>query len=356
MAVYRRGRSDGTATWYYDFTFNFVRYRGIGGTTKTQALRVQERIRSDVIAGMHNHQPKPNNPAIEEFVKIYLERRAHLRSSDRDALSARNLVAYFKGKRLSGITPGNIEDYIVKRRRDGVTNATINRELACLKRMFNLAIKWREANTNPMKDVDLLEEPPGRTRYLSQEEATRLLDACNHYLRPIVFTALNTGMRLSEILSLQWDQVHIDRTIDPFIEIKKTKNNKSRFIPLNVDMIQMFKELMRGTNSDFVFVGRKNKPMQSIKKSFHSATAKAQIEDFKFHDLRHTFASHFIMQGGDLLTLKEILGHSSLKMVLRYAHLASAHKRKQINNLNGLFVTPHVSPTLGQTEQKVVNE
>ena len=79
------------------------------------------------------------------------------------------------------------------------------------------------------------------------------------------------------------------------------------------------------------------KPLQSVKKPFATALNKAGITNFKFHDLRHTFASHFVMNGGDLFALKEILGHSSLKMVLRYAHLASAHKRKMLNNLNGKF-------------------
>lgn len=139
---------------------------------------------------------------IEKYAETYLIRRSRMRSHKRDALSVRTLLTFFKGKSLASITAANIEDYIIKRQSDGVANGTINRELACLKRMYTLAIRWGEAPYNSVKEVDFLEEPSGRTRYLSQEEAQRLLRESNVYLRPIVFTALNTGMHVSEILEL----------------------------------------------------------------------------------------------------------------------------------------------------------
>jgi integrase len=225
-----------------------------------------------------------------------------------------------------------------------VSKGTINRELACLKRMFTLAIKWGEASINPVKDVDFLEEPPGRTPYLSEDEAHRLLESSNKYLRPIILTALNTGMRTSEIMDLRWHQVHIDKVIESYLEIKKTKNNKPRAIPLNSDMVVLLKSL-EGNNSSFVFAGRKGKPTTTIRKGFQTSLKRVGIEDFRLHDLRHTFASHIIMQAGDLLTLKEILGHSSLKMVRRYAHSAASHKTRQVNNLSGVFTNCHLFAT-----------
>ncbi len=346
MSIYCKKRKDGTMAWFYDFTHHGRRYRGIGGTTKTQATRTLEQIRSDVLSGKYDLCDKTIKPRIEEFAEKYLSRRAHLKSKRRDQLSTRTLLAYFKGKRLMAIKPADIEDYIIQRKNDGVANATVNRELACLKHMYNLAIKWGDATTNPVKEVNLLEEPPGRTRYLDQEEARRLLDHCNAYLYPIVFTALNTGMRLGEILSLQWDQVHIDQAINPYIELRKTKNNKSRFVPLNEDMIKLLNDLDR--KAAYVFPGPHGKPLKSIKISFKNALRKAGISDFRFHDLRHTFASHFVMRGGDLLTLKSILGHSSMKMVERYTHLAESHRAKQINNLTGLFTICHPNATWGK--------
>ncbi|MBN1684839.1 MAG: site-specific integrase, partial [Gammaproteobacteria bacterium] len=326
--------------WFYDFMHNKVRYRGVGGTTKTQALRTLEKKRSELLNGEHGLQVQAKNPLVQDFIKTYLSRREHLRSRARDELSASHIGNYFKGKRLIAIKPSDIEDYKSFRRSQGVKNATINRELACLKRMYSLAIKWGDAKTNPVKDVDFLEEPPGRTRYLSEEEAMTLIKACNAALKPIVITALNTGMRLQEILGLKWKNVHLDSSIEPYIEIEETKNNKKRFIPLNDDLVTLF-ESIRNNHPEYVFIGTRGKPLLSVKRPFATALTKAGITDFKFHDLRHTFASHFVMNGGDLLALKDILRHSSLKMVMRYAHLASAHKRKLMNNLSGKFSDCH---------------
>ncbi len=145
-------------------------------------------------------------------------------------------------------------------------------------------------------------------------------------------------MRLGEILGLTWDRVHIESVMDPYVEITNTKNNKDRFVPFNKEMIELFEKLTHEKRHPyFVFVGERGKPIKSVKKPFETAMQRAGIVNFRFHDLRHTFASYFMMRGGDLLTLKEFLGHSSMKMVERYAHLAPGHKVRQINNLSGIF-------------------
>jgi len=144
-------------------------------------------------------------------------------------------------------------------------------------------------------------------------------------------------MRLGEILSLKWNQIHIENMVDPAIEISESKNNKKRFIPLNDDMIKILNNIITKNNSEHVFIGARGRPLKSIRSIFNKAMDLAEIEDFRFHDLRHTFASHYLMNGGDLLSLKEILGHSDLKMVQRYTHLASKYKRNMINNLNSKF-------------------
>ena len=244
------------------------------------------------------------------------------------------------------ITADDIEEYKLWRKDEGVADATVNREIACLKRMFNLAIKWGQANVNPVNDVDFFREPPGRTRFLSIEEINRLLECANENIRPVIFAALNTGMRLGEILTLKWSQVRLEGTIEPYVKVegKTAKNNKDRWIPLNDAMCELLSNL-QDNGSDFVFLNRFGRPYSSVRTACGTACRRAGIEDFHFHDLRHTFASHFIMSGGDLLTLKEILGHSSMDMVQRYAHLAAAHKRKQLNGLSNVLKICHLSAT-----------
>ena len=355
MSVYQKKRRDGTTAWYFDFMHHGVRYRGVGGTTKSQAIRTLDKKRTEALNEEHGLMKKVSNPRIEDFAVTYLARRKHLRFHRRDDLSVRTLLKHFRGQNLTSITPPHIEDYIGSRMKDGVANGTINRELTCLKRMFSLAIKWGDAKINPVKEVDFLEEPPGRTRSLSEEEAQKLIqNACKH-LQPVIITALNTGMRLSEILSLKWNQVHIDNVIEPYLELPVTKNNQKRFIPLNRDMVDLLKHLleMDKEESEYVFLGKQKKPLKCIKTSFGNAMKKAGIKDFRFHDLRHTFASHYVMSGGDLISLKEFLGHSTLKMVERYSHLASAYRTKMINKLNGKFKNCHLFAT---SESPVEND
>jgi integrase len=140
---------------------------------------------------------------------------------------------------------------------------------------------------------------------------------------------------LGEILNLTWNCVFIDKVINPYIEVAMSKNNRKRFIPLNNVMIKLLSELReQNKESEYVFLNKLGMRLRSVETQFKYAIDNAKITDFKFHDLRHTFASHFVMNGGDLLSLKELLGHSTMKMVERYAHLAPSHKRKLINNLN----------------------
>jgi len=355
MSVYKKKRKDGSTAWYYDFSYNGRRFRGVGGSTRTQAFLAQDKVRVQVLNGKYELEQRIGNIKFDVFAEKYLKRNIHLRSYKRIQILVNHLKKFFSENVLSHIKTDNIEDYIASRRNEGLSPATINRELSCLRRMFNQALSWEDALKNPVSGIRFLEEPPSRTRFLTHEEANNLLKCCTPSLRAIVFTALNTGMRLNEVLSLSWDNVFIDSVINPYLEITRTKNNKTRSVPLNDEMVRVIKELEKNKkNLFYVFIGDRGKPLQSLRKPFQKALEKAGIHNFRFHDLRHTFASHFIMSGGDVLTLKEILGHSSLKMVERYAHLASAHKRKQVNNLTGQFEICHLYATSPKSDEKRV--
>ena len=336
MSVYLETRKDGTKAWFYDFSYKGMRFRKLAGATKSDAIRAQEKARSQVLNDEYQLTNQKKDPRFELFADTYLRNRRNMRSYTRDELSIKHLKAFFKGRTLGSITGNDVRQYINSRLEERSANASINRELACLKHLYTCAFDWEEAKSIQRPKIKLLQEPPGRTRYLSEEEAASLLLHSPEYLQPIILTALYTGMRKSEITSLTWRQIHIDDAINPFIELIKTKNNKSRFVPVNDDMVHLLATLKKG-DDDFVFHGKQGLPIRYFKEPWQKALKDAGINDFKFHDLRHSFASHFLMKGGDLLSLKEILGHSSLKMVERYTHLASAHKQRQVNRLNGTF-------------------
>lgn len=146
-------------------------------------------------------------------------------------------------------------------------------------------------------------------------------------------TALNTGMRRGELLSLKWEQIR-----NGFIYLTETKSNKARQIPVNDRLAEVFREVRRGNQlkSPYVFCDSKGRRFYEVKRSFASACRRAGIEAFRFHDLRHTFASHLVMKGVSLKAVQELLGHSDLTMTMRYAHLSKGHLQEAVVALNGL--------------------
>ncbi len=147
-----------------------------------------------------------------------------------------------------------------------------------------------------------------------------------------MITALNTGMRKSEVFGLTWDRVDLKNKL---ILLDKTKNYERRELPVNETLYRMLSGLTRHLKCDYVFYNPLTlKPFDRLKESWARALRKSHIIDFHFHDLRHTFASWLVMSGVDLTTIKELLGHKDIKMTLRYAHLASSHIRKAVEVLD----------------------
>lgn len=213
--------------------------------------------------------------------------------------------------------------------------ATVNRITGCLKHMIGKGQEWamvREETAKAIKGVKPLKEDSNRLRFLSIEQCQILVDCCDEHLKPIVTVALHTGMRRGEILNLKWDQVDLTHS---FILLDKTKSGHRREIPINTTLEELFASLLKG--NEYLFVNKDGKPYRDIKRSFHTALSKARILDFRFHDLRHTFASHLVMAGIDLTTIKELLGHADIKMTLRYAHLAPGHKKKAVNEFDKIL-------------------
>src|SRR5688572_26676242 len=149
-----------------------------------------------------------------------------------------------------------------------------------------------------VRRVKLLPENNRRLRYLSKEECQALIDACHPHLKPIVITALNAGMRKREVLSLEWGR-HVDLK-HGFVLLDVTKNGERREIPINQTLRETFQGLIRRVDSPYVFTNAGGKKFHDVKKAFQSACRRAGIKDFRFHDLRHTFASHLVMAGVDI--------------------------------------------------------
>jgi len=219
------------------------------------------------------------------------------------------------------------------------TNATVNRYLAILSHAFTIAVReWQWCEDTPVHKVSKPREPRGRIRFLSNQERHRLLEECqksrNPYLPTIVILAISTGARRGELLSLRWPDVDLKRAVLTF---RETKNGETRTVPLTGYALAVLTQhaKIRRLNTTLVFPrqDKSDKPM-SIREAFENAVKRAGIVDFHFHDLRHSAASYLAMNGASLMEIAEVLGHKTLSMVKRYAHLSEAHTRSVVERMN----------------------
>ena len=317
--------------WYINIYVEGKRIRKLVGTNKREAEHVVAIIKADAVRGKYNFKKEVENPTFKDFAKVYIEyAKGDKKSWQRDVTSLNNLIPYFGGKRLSEITSLSIENYKTMRR-EKVKPATVNRELACFKHMFNLAIGWDKAEDNPVKKVKLFKEVNQMMRILSAEEEEKLMKCASLSLKPVLVTALATGMRIGEILELTWDKVDLERGV---ITVDNTKNGKSRYIPINSRLSDVLRKIWESSKSKRVFMNRNGASYESTRTAFETARRKAGIENLRMHDLRHTFASRLVMNGVDLATVKELLGHETIAMTLRYSHPTPEHKKKAVESLN----------------------
>ena len=290
------------------------------------------------IFGLKEEKLKTFDQLLEDYIKNYSQQKSFVSFKH---YPLKCLQEFFGGKRLKDITYKDLETYRNQRKATPLANgkpradATVNREMAVLKHMLNKAVEWGMLDASPFRKGARLtfRENNQRHRYLTEEEIERLLNACSPHLRPIVELALHTGMRRGELLNLRWDQIR-----NGFIYLTETKSGKARQIPLDDRAAQVLKELRQKNQlkSPYVFCDSQGKRLHEVKRSFASACRRAGIENFRFHDLRHTFASHLVMRGANLKAVQRLLGHSDPKMTDRYSHLSPDHLRESVNLLGNL--------------------
>lgn len=218
--------------------------------------------------------------------------------------------------------------------------ATVNRYLAALSHACTIAVKeWAWMQDNPVLKIRKPSEPPGRVRYLSDDEREKLMKACKESKNKLLYLAvvlgLSTGAREMEIWGLRWEQVDIERGF-LFLRPSDTKNNESRTLPLRGLALQLMKEHLEHTETPhgFVFPGKTVSKPTDFRTAWETALRRAKIENFTYHDLRHSTASYLAMNNASLSEIAEILGHKTLQMVKRYAHLSPEHTAKVIASMN----------------------
>lgn len=326
MRVYKRG-----TIYYIDYSVNGRRVREAVGENRKMAFDALGKKRAAIREGKHFDIEKNEKIRFSDFADEYLKiHSSNNRSYHKDELNAKMLKSLLGDKYLHEITSMDVERFKAERATT-VSVATTNRGLALLKSMFNRAIEWRKVKENPCRSVKLFKENNQILRYLEGEEIRKLISNCDGYLKGIVTTALFTGMRKNEILSLKWGECDFTRQI---IRIINTKNKETRSIPMHDLVRDTLIAIPKHPDSPYIFYKNNGEPFINVRKSFDKLLKACRIDKFRFHDMRHTYASQLAMSGVDLNTIRELLGHKSLQMTLRYAHLSPDHKRRAVDSLN----------------------
>ena len=350
MGLVKRGN-----TWWMSFMYQGQQVRRSTGTTaKRLAEAIFGQVKVQIIEGRFFEKPKTQQRTVTELLDRYLSEHAARRGNYRRELtSVKTIKAFFGNPTLDHITPKRIVAYKNHRYTEGVKPATINRELATLKKAFNLARReWEWCTDNPVCRVSMEQENNTRDRWLTLEEEQRLLNSASPWLRELMLFAIHSGMRMGEILGLTWVGVDLFRRT---VTVFKSKNGERRTIPLNQTALALLKHKYgnRSVDTELVFPSEAQTRLNAsnISRSLNLALEKAKMTDFHFHDLRHTCATRMVQAGVDLYKVQRLLGHKSPIMTQRYAHHYPESLR---DGVEALDVRPAVSTNLAQL--RVVSE
>lgn len=371
-----RVQPSGAMTYLVRYRWNGKQTRVIVGkhpiNTPAQARDEARRVLAGLI-----HDLNPRAKAVtrkEHTLKSFVDEEysgwAEVHLKDGKKAVARLKKYFFEdygGNLLEEIDQRMIEHWRTARFTSGKAPATVNRDLSVLKSMFTKAVEWGHVAVHPLTKVKPAKLDNSIVRYLSEEEEKRLLTAIDRreckirtgraaankwraergyplfpdlsvaefvdHVKPMVLLSVHTGVRWGELVQLEWKQINMD-SANLTVLGRTAKTGKTRHIPLNAVALGALKGWKKRTSGEgLVFPGDDGKARNNIKKAWGNLLVSAQISDFRWHDLRHHFASKLAMAGVDLNTVRELMGHSDLKMTLRYAHLAPEHKAAAVAKL-----------------------
>jgi len=335
--IFKRGK-----IWWIDYEYKDRRMRYSLKTRSKRAAELKLKQIDIQIVREELNVVVPRRVSFSEFSSRFL-RWYRVQNSEKAFKDYRNLFKstikpYFKEYYLNDIGTEIVEEYKIQRA-ETIKPASVNKELTALRHLFNKAIQWGYLAENPLRHVKKLKVSQRKFRFLSLEEIDLVLKNSPDYLRPIIITAIHTGLRKSELFRLEWSDVDLtNRRISVTAkEDEHTKNYKNRDIPMSIQLVECLSNLER--KSSWVFSKKDGSRYSGwIRKSLESIAIKTGIQRFTMHDLRHTFASQLVMEGIDLPTVQRLMGHANISTTMIYAHLAPDHLKGAINRLSMRFV------------------
>ena len=322
MGLFKRG-----SVWWMSFVYQGKQYRK---TTETEdpklAKRIFDKVKGEIAEGKwFERLPGEDNTfgeLMEKYMVDYSARNKAPRTHERDKSLKKHLVDFFGNLPLAEITPSLIAEYRTNRRNEGAAPKTVNNELVLMSHAFNLAIKdWEWVKENPVKKVSREKVNNQIERWLTPDEEKRLSSHSPRWLDQIIAFAINTGLREEEILEMQWPQVDFTRKT---VTILKQKNRGKDTLPLNKNALRVLtaRKKVRRSDVDYIFYNGNCKKIdaRNLLRAFYSACEKAKVDNLRFHDLRHTFATRLVQGGVDIYTVQKLGRWKTISMVIRYAH------------------------------------
>lgn len=316
-------------------------------TRKVDAQKWERQYRYQIQAGLIDGSQLDHRITFNELVRLWYTAKIQPVKSERTLCNYRSdvrvhLLPWLANLPIQKIQRSHGDQLVLRMKAINCAHRTINKILTRFKQILNFAVEEQLLIANPLARFPSLKEPPKQDTYLTAKEIQQLLVANNQeWIYPILVLALNTGMRLGELSGLCWDRINFDSGL---IEVTRnmtqeglketTKTNLKRFIPMNPTVVHLLRDLMRQQkHPQFILVNAKGKPLDVnhvSQRAYKRALKRAGVSNIRFHDLRHTFASHFMMNGGNIYDLQKILGHTDMKMTMRYAHLSPTHLKEAI--------------------------
>ena len=328
MSLRKRGGS-----WWVDVVApNGERIRRTAGTAnKALAQEFHDRLKADLwrLAKLGERPQQTWNDAVVRWLKEH----AHKATAKEDVTKLRWLDQYLGGKHLEHVNRALIDRITDAKLAQGCSNATVNRTLELVRAILRKCVNdWEWLTRAP--SVRMLKEPTRRIRFLTRDEAQRLLAALPEHLADMAAFSLATGLRASNVTGLQWSQVDVARRL-AWIHPDQAKARKAIPVPLNAEAVALISKQV-GKHLTHVFSYRGRPITQVSTKAWYAALERAGIGDFRWHDLRHTWASWHVQNGTPLFALQELGGWASTEMVRRYAHLAADHLAPYAERLGAL--------------------
>lgn len=335
MALCKRGN-----VWWIRISHGGRRIQQSAGTgDKLAAQRLHDKIKADLWKGIYLNE-KPEKTWMEAVTRWVAESQ-HKRSLDDDKIHLRWLNPFLQSCTLRQIDRVMLDELTQKKLLEGVQNSTVNRMLEIVRAILRKAEReWEWIEKVPL--VRMLKEDTRRIRWLTQDQAAKLIRELPAHLVDVVIFSLVTGLRKSNVTGLQWQDVDLVKR-HALVHPDQAKTKKAIPVPLNAVAVDVIRRQL-GKHQQYVFTYQKNRITQTNTKAWRKALKRAGIENFRWHDLRHTWASWHVQNGTSLQELQQLGGWTSFEMVLRYAHLSSDHLKAAAERVGGtVLVHPALS-------------